>query len=113
MLVRESEEIGENISVGEREDPSHQQSLGHGSMNTKDDLITSFLSDIRNDMQVTHKLLAQIVAQGDGSAETSSSQADKQLGGKHTAMMHEAAVLPAGVSLTESKLNFNFQVSLV
>jgi hypothetical protein len=50
--------------------------------------MVSFLSDIRKEMQVTHTLLAQMLAQGNASA----SQGDGSLGGKRTAMMHEVDV---------------------
>ena len=77
MSVRESEDTIDNISVGEREDPSVQLSPGHRSTSKKDDLMITFLSDLRNDMQVTHKLLAQMLAQGNESTEAS---ALKQIG---------------------------------
>ena len=92
MLVRESENTVDNISVGEREDPSIQQSPSRGSTSKKDDLMISSLSDIQNEMQVTHKLLAQMVSQGNASPEGSASETDGPFGGKRTAMMLEAAI---------------------
>ncbi len=88
MSARESEDIAENTSVVERDDPSPQKSPSHGSTSTKDDLMVSFLSDIRKDMQVMHKLLAQMLAQGNAGA----SQGAKNLGGKRTATMLEVDV---------------------
>ncbi|CAB4002708.1 Hypothetical predicted protein [Paramuricea clavata] len=71
--------------AGEREDPPPQQSSSNGSTSTNDDLLFSFLRDMQQDMQFTHKLLAQMLTQGNAS----SSQGDENFGGKRKATMLE------------------------
>ncbi|XP_028415485.1 uncharacterized protein LOC114538507 [Dendronephthya gigantea] len=100
MSVCESADIVDEISAVEREDSSPQQSSCNGSVSTKDDRLLSFLSDMREDMQLTHKLLAQMLAQGN----TSSSQGDENFGGKRKAKMFEVAV-PSHVNANKRSKN--------
>jgi hypothetical protein len=85
MSACEGEDMADIFPAGEREDPPLQQSSSNGSTSTNNDLLFSFLRDMRQDMQFTHKLLAQMLTQGNAS----SSQGDKNFGGKRKATMLE------------------------
>ena len=68
MSAHETEDIVDIMSGVESEDPPPPQSPRHGSTSTKDELLVSCLTDIRKGMQLTHELLAQMLAQSNASS---------------------------------------------